>query len=84
MSNVTCSNPNCSTVLGPNDRFCGDCGTNRVSEEIGNLNRGGNSGNNLQFNPASGRFEVVRPGQQSNPDAVVVDQMAKKGFAALC
>lgn len=79
---IKCANPNCHNMLGPTDRFCGECGTNRVSEEIRQMNAGATTGNSLQFNPATGRFEVVRAGATTNPDAVVVDQMAKKGFAA--
>jgi hypothetical protein len=31
---IRCANPNCASVLGPEDLFCGDCGTRRPAEGV--------------------------------------------------
>jgi len=58
----------------------GDKRANKVQDEIAKLNDA-SSNNELIFNPQTGELEIVKEGESRNPDATIITDVAKDGWA---
>lgn len=55
--------------------------TKELGNELAARNRNNSTGNDIVFDPVTGELVLVRPGDQKNPDATTVNQIAEDGFA---
>lgn len=56
--------------------------TRNLGDELAARNRNNSTGNDIVFDPVTGELVLLKPGEQRNPDATTVNQIAEDGFAS--